>query len=180
MPADEPVGQSGSTRPAEQPVRTLDDAQRRYNSAGPGTTLLDARERHEKLTSRDLTARSIAKLKARGEFDPVRHAEAGAVKPLTADECLEVLALSELLARYYRHPGGVHQAVMSGSNWTQIAQAVGSTAEQARLDYLRWADGQHRLWRDYEGKFGLSDTEHAAACARAAHRPCERELEAGR
>lgn len=179
MHGDDLAGPSGSG-PDAQPVRTLDDAWRRYNSAGSGATLLDARERQEALTSRDLTARSVAKLKARGEFDPVRHAESDAVQTLTADERLEVLALGELLARHYRHPGGVHQAVTAGSTWTQIAEAVGSTAERTRLDYMRWADGQHQLWRDYDGRFGLSDTEYALACERAGHRPCERDLEAGR
>jgi hypothetical protein len=48
---------------------------------------------------------------------------------------------------------------MSGASWAHIAEAVGSSAEHARLDYLLWADSQHQLWHDYEGKFGLSDSE---------------------
>jgi hypothetical protein len=176
MPADRP----DRTRPAEHPVRTFDDAQRRYDSTGPGTSLLQARERLESLTSRDLTARSVATLKACGEFDPVVHAHVAASQPLTADERLEVLALGELLARHYRHPTEVHRAVMSGLSWAHIAEAVGSSAEHVRLDYLLWADSQRQLWHDYEGKFGLSDSEYAIAVDRAARRPCERDLEAGR
>jgi len=117
--------------PADRPSRTLEEAQRRYNSAGPGTTLLDARERLEMLTSRDLTARSAA------------------CQPLTPDECLEVLALVELLARYQRHPDGVHQAVASGSSWTQIAEAVGGSAEQARFSAVSGEVGDKPR---YEGR----------------------------
>ena len=50
---------------AVDPVRTFEDAERRYNSTGPGRSISDARERVEHLSFRDLTARSVAKLKAR-------------------------------------------------------------------------------------------------------------------
>ena len=39
---------------------------------------------------------------------------------------------------------------------------------RARQDYREWAEGQHRLWVDYEGKFGMDDAAYAAAIARAA------------
>jgi hypothetical protein len=37
-----------------------------------------------------------------------------------------------------------------------------------RQGYREWADGQHRLYGDYQGEFGMDDTEHTAAINRAA------------
>jgi len=134
-----------------------------------------ARERFEELTDRELLVRSTATLKARGIYDPQQHGERNE-QPLTAQEHLEVLAIGEVLARYYRHPSQVHHAVTAGATWTQVAEATGSSSDQARRDYREWAAGQHRLWADYQGRFGMSDAEYAAAVQRAA----EPEAEAGR
>jgi hypothetical protein len=54
----------------------------------------------------------------------------------------------------------------------------GSDEATARHAYRGWADGQHRLYTDYEGQFGLDTTEHDAALSRAAE-PAEPEAEAG-
>lgn len=129
---------------------------------------LDARERFEELTNRDLMARAHATLKARGTYDPDKHGNAGRYQPLTADEHLELLAAGEMLARYYRHPALAHHAVTAGASWPQIAAATGSDEAKIRQGYREWADGQHRLYADYQGKFGLNDAEHAAAINRAA------------
>lgn len=51
---------------------------------------------------------------------------------------------------------------------------------KGKLDYFRWTDGQHRLWLDYDGRFGLSDADCAAVRERAADRPGECDTEAGR
>jgi hypothetical protein len=134
-----------------------------------------ARERFEELTNRDLTVRAHATLKARGTYDPQRHEDADKYQPLTAEEHLEILAGGEMLARYYRHPALVHQAVTAGASWSQIAAATGSDEAQVRQAYREWADGQHRLYTDYEGKFGMDDADHAAAISRA----CEPQAEAG-
>jgi hypothetical protein len=40
---------------------------------GEGRTWLDARDRYDELTQRDLSARACAILVARGEYDPARH-----------------------------------------------------------------------------------------------------------
>jgi hypothetical protein len=55
------------------------------------------------------------------------------------------MAIGEVLARYYRHPSMVDQAVKAGGGWEQIGAARGTSAEQARQDYREWADGQHNL-----------------------------------
>jgi hypothetical protein len=142
----------------------------------PGTThtetsrpagITAARERYDELTGRDATARAIATLKARGSYDPHRHASADAYPPLTTAEHLEVLALGETLAAYYRHPADLHHAVQAGASWQQIADATGNTPDRARQRYQQWADGQHRLRAEHNGTLGLTGTEHAAALRRA-------------
>jgi hypothetical protein len=127
---------------------------------------IDARERFEELTNRDQMARAHATLKARGTYHPHKHGDADHYQPLTTDEHLEILAAGETLARYYRHPALIHQAVKAGASWPQIAAATGSDEAQARQRYREWADSQHRLHADYQGEFGLDDA--AAAINRAA------------
>ncbi len=143
-----------------KPVTTFREASGRYDSTGPGRALSYARERLEDLTDRDLTARAIATLQARGDYDPQVHSDPGKYPPLTGDERLEVLALGELLARHYRHPVHVDE-------------------EQARQAYRQWAEGQHRLWRYYDGRFGLGPAEYAAAVRRAAEADNQAQAEAG-
>lgn len=137
-----------------------------YSTPGPGRTWLDARDRYDELSQRDLSARARAKLVARGEYDPARHGTHDP-EPLSLSEHLEVLANGEVVARVYRHPAQVDQAVQAGASFQQIADATGSSETQVRQDYRDWAKGQHRLWIDYEGKFGLGDAEYAEAMQRA-------------
>jgi hypothetical protein len=139
----------------------------------------DARERYEELANRDVTARALATLQARGTYNPERHGDASESPPLTADEHLEILSAGEMLARHYRHPVQVHRAVQAGASWQQIAAATGSDEAAARQGYREWADGQHRLHIDYEGQLGLDAAEHAAALRRAAELSAEPEAEAG-
>jgi hypothetical protein len=128
---------------------------------------IDARERFEELTNRDQMVRAHATLKARGTYHPHKHGDADHYQPLTAAEHLEILAAGDMLARYYRHPALIHHAVKAGASWLEIAAATGSDEAQARQGYREWADGQHRLYADYQGEFGL-DAGHAAAINRAA------------
>ena len=138
-----------------------------YCTPGPGRTWLDARDRYDELTQRDLHARSIAILKARSEYDPARHGRDDNTEPLTLTEHLEVLANGEVVAGVYRHPAQVAQAVQAGATWVQIADATGSTEAQVRQDYREWANGQHRLWAHYDGTFGIDDAEYTEAMQRA-------------
>jgi hypothetical protein len=168
------TGQEPSQAGPEPPI-TYSQAQDAYPST------IQARERFDELTNRDLSARAYATLKARGSYDPARHGDADRHQPLTASEHLELLAIGEVLARHYRHPALVHQAVEAGATWSQIADAVGSGETQVRQQYREWADGQHRLYTSYEGKFGLNDADYAAAIQRAADPPAgpQTEHEAG-
>ena len=80
-------------------------------------SLRDRIARYEELTDRNLMARSIATLQARGEYDKDRHPDPGEYQPLTVAEHLEMLVLGEAIAFYYRHPAGVDHAVRAGATW---------------------------------------------------------------
>jgi hypothetical protein len=161
----ETTGNQTADAGSPPPATTYEQAQFTYRCT------IDARERFEELANRDLSARAIATLQTRGTYDPQQHGDADKYPPLTAEEHLEVLAAGELLARHYRHPALVHYAVLAGASWPQVAAATGSDEAATRQAYREWADGQHRLYTDYEGKFGLGPAEHAAALRRAAERP---------
>jgi hypothetical protein len=133
--------------------------------------IIHARERFDELTSRATTVRAIATLKARGTYDPSKHADSDSYQPLTVDEHLEILAIGEVLARHYRHPAYVDEAVKAGASWAQIAEAVGCDEAHARQHYREWADMQHRLHVHYDGKFGMNDAAYAAAIKRASEPP---------
>lgn len=148
----------------QHPV-TYDQASARY---GHGTHA--ARERYEELTGWDIDVRTAAMLRERGQFDPENpgHRLVAASEPLTAAERLELMAIGEVLARYYRHPTMLDHAATAGASWEQIGAARGTSADQARQDYREWADGQHELLTLMEGRWGMSDDEYAKAIGRAA------------
>jgi hypothetical protein len=125
-----------------------------------GLSLRDQVGRYEVLTGRNLMARVIASLQARGEYDAGKHPDPAEYQPLTAAEHLEMLALGEAIAFYYRHPAGVDHAVRAGASWEQIAAARNTTAEAARAAYREWAEGQHKY-------AGMGDAEYAAAIGAA-------------
>jgi hypothetical protein len=112
--------------------------------------------RYEELTDRNLMARSIAALQARGKYDKDKHPAPADYQPLTVAEHLEMLALGEAIAFYYRHPSGVDHAVRAGATWEQIASARNTTAEAARAAYQDWAEGQHKY-------AGMSNATYAEA-----------------
>lgn len=171
-PERETTGDQAGEAASPPPATAYEQEQATYRCTS------DARERFEELVNRDLSARAIATLRARGTYDPQRHGDADKYPPLTAEEHLEVLAAGELLARHYRHPALVHYAVLAGASWSQVADATGSNEAVARQAYREWADGQHRLYVDFEGEFGMGPAEHDAALRRAGE-PTEPEAEAG-
>jgi hypothetical protein len=128
-----------------------------YNEA-TGGNIIDQMDRYRELAEHDLMARSIATLKARGEWteDRARALNPDKYPPLTLAGHLEMLALGERIARYYRHPSQVDKAVQAGASWAQIAAATGTTEDAARAAYREWAAGQHKY-------AGMGDDEYAAA-----------------
>jgi hypothetical protein len=148
-----------------------------YHRAESAYNIVTARERHEELTDRDMSARAAAQLRERGKFDPgnLGHQLVAAREPLSVTDLLELMATGEVLARYYRHPAPVDRAVKDGATWEQIGDARGQSAEQARREYRQWAEGQHSLHEDIG--LGLNDTDYAEAM-RYASVPTERERRA--
>ena len=164
-PQYETTGDQAGEAASPPPATTYEQAQTTYRCT------IDARERFEELANRDLSARAIATFQVRGTYDSEQHGDADKYPSLTAEEHLEVLAAGEMLARHYRHPALVHYAVLAGASWSQVAAATGSDEAAARQVYREWADGQHRLYTDYDGKFGMDPAAHAAARHRAAEQP---------
>ena len=167
----EQTGDQAHRQASPPPAATYLQAQDSYRDT------VDVRQRFEELTGRDLSARAYATLKARGTYDPQRHGDASKGQPLTVTEHLEILAAGEMLARYYRHPAQVHQAVLAGATWPQVAAATGADETHIRQAYRDWADAQHRLHNGYQGKFGLNAADHAAAIRRAAEPAAEPQIE---
>ena len=99
-----------------------DDRPLTYNDAGTvyQTSLTAARDRYAELSDRDLSARTAALLRERGEFDPANlgHQLVAASGPLSAAEHLEHMAIGEVLARYYRHPSMLGHVVKAGARRT--------------------------------------------------------------
>ena len=84
--------------------------------------------------------------------------------PLTREETLELLALSEVVIRkagYGRQPM-VRSARGSGASWNQIGAALGTSKQAAWEAHNRWIEeqaGQHEL----TGFEGLSPDEASSA-----------------
>src|SRR5260370_8824661 len=95
-----------------------------YNEASHGN-IVDQIDRFGELTQRDLLAAAIATLKARGQWtgDRARTLNPDDYPPLTVAEYLEMLALGERIARYYRHPSQVDMAVKPGAPWAPAGAA---------------------------------------------------------
>jgi hypothetical protein len=142
-----------------------------YHEASTGN-IADQMDRYRDLAQHDALAGAIAIGKARGTYEPNEHVNDEKFPPLTITEHLEMLALGERIARYYRHPSQVDQAVKAGATWDQIAGATGGDPDQARQAYREWAKGQHRLRSDFPGgTIGLGDEEYAAALEAAGDSP---------
>lgn len=131
-----------------------------YDEAADGN-IVDQIARYRELADHATIARSIATLKAQGTYQPNEHVNQEKFPPLTVAGHLEMLALGERIARYYRRPSQVDDAVRAGASWAQIAAAAGTTEEAAREAYREWAEGQHKY-------AGMEDGEYATALQLAA------------
>jgi hypothetical protein len=82
-------------------------------------------------------------------------AEDGGTRPLSTEESLELLALSEVVIRkagYGRQPM-VRSARGAGASWTQIGAALGTSKQAAWEAHNRWIEDQARQHEStgYEG-----------------------------
>jgi hypothetical protein len=123
-------------------VTTPDDLERQH-------TLATATARYDELRMRDALAAMMNE---------------GGEPPLTRDEVLELLALSEVVIRKaaYGRQSMIRSARTAGASWTQIGSAVGSSKQAAWEAHTRWIEDQARQ-HELTGFQGLTDAEVDAA-----------------
>ena len=120
-------------------------------------TLATAVARYDELRMRDLLTPGAEDLPAGEQPEP---------GPLSQQEALELLALSELIARKaaYGRQLTVRSARAAGASWTQIGAALGTTKQSAWEAHNRWIDQQ----AGHRSPYGhLSMDSQQAAAARA-------------
>ena len=122
-------------------------------------TLATAVARYDQLRMRDLLALGAEDLPAGEQPEP---------GPLTRQEALELLALSEVIARKaaYGRQLTVRSARATGASWTQIGAALGTTKQSAWEAHSRWI-GQQASQRSEYGHQSMDSQQAAAARALA-------------
>jgi hypothetical protein len=137
-------------------VMTPNDLERQF-------TLLTAAARHDQLRVRE----ALAPPPTGGGHDPAAGDDPGAAA-LTRDEALELLALSEVIARKagYGRQLTVRSARQADASWSQIGAALGTSKQAAWEAHSRWIDGQAEQ-HQCSGYEGLDDGAVAAARALA-------------
>jgi hypothetical protein len=134
-------------------------------------TLLTAAARHDQLRAREALASpdqgaALRDDRGAGSGDDTSYVPGAA--PLTLDEALELLALSEVIARKagYGRQLTVRSARQAGASWSQIGAALGTSKQAAWEAHSRWIDGQAEQHRR-SGYEGLDESAVAAARALA-------------
>jgi hypothetical protein len=122
-------------------------------------TLATAVARYDELRMRDLLAPGTEDLPADERPEP---------GPLSRQEALELLALSEVIARKaaYGRQLTVRSARAAGASWTQIGAALGTTKQSAWEAHSRWID-QQASQRSAYGHQSMDSQQAAAARALA-------------
>jgi len=122
-------------------------------------TLATAVARYDQLRMRDLLALGAQDLPADEWPQP---------GPLSQQEALELLALSEVIARKatYGRQLTVRSARAAGASWTQIGAALGTTKQSAWEAHSRWID-QQASQRSAYGHESMDSQQAAAARALA-------------
>jgi len=122
-------------------------------------TLATAVARYDELRMQDLLAPGIDDLSAEEPPGP---------GPLSRQEALELLALSEVIARKaaYGRQLTVRSARAAGASWTQIGAALGTTKQSAWEAHSRWIDKQASQRSAY-GQQSMDSQQAAAARALA-------------
>src|SRR5215207_4199143 len=102
-------------------------------------TLRTAVARYEELRSREIMADVAAGLSS----------EVADGERLTAPDVLELLALSEVIARKagYGQQLAVRTARAAGASWSSIARALGTSKQAAWDAHTAWIDGQSAAGR---------------------------------
>ena len=90
----------------------------------------------------DLLEREHTLMTATARLDHLRMREALEEPPLGREDALELLALSELVARKagYGRQLTVRSARAAGASWSQIGAALGTTKQSAWEAHTRWLE----------------------------------------
>jgi hypothetical protein len=114
------------------------------------------------MTTPELLEKEHTLATATARFDQLRTWEAVGEPALGRDETLELLALSEVLARkaQYGRQLSVRTARAAGASWAQIGAALGTSKQAAWEAHTKWIDDQARQHRT-GGVAGLADPEIA-------------------
>ena len=122
-------------------------------------TLATAVARYDELRLRDLLAAGAEDLPADEKAEP---------GPISRQEALELLALSEVIARKsaYGRQLTVRSARAAGASWAQIGAALGTTKQSAWEAHSRWID-QQASQRSAYGPRSMDSQQAAAARALA-------------
>jgi hypothetical protein len=125
-------------------------------------TLATAVARYDELRMRDLLAPGADDLPADEQPGP---------GPLSRQEALELLTLSEVIARKaaYGCLLTVRSAHAAGASWTQIGAALGTTKQSAWEAHSRWIDQQASHCSAYGHQ--RMDSQQAAAARALAGNP---------
>jgi hypothetical protein len=131
-------------------MATPDDLERQH-------TLSTATTRYDELRMRDALATM---------------AEDEITQPLSHEESLEMLALSEVVIRKasYGRQSMVRSARGAGASWTQIGTALGSTKQAAWESHTRWIEDQARQ-HELNGYSGFDDEQAGDARGMAGRGP---------
>lgn len=112
----------------------------------------------------DTLERQFTLMTATARYDELRTRDALASPALTTEETLEMLALSEVIARKatYGRQLGVRSARAAGASWAQIGAALGTSKQAAWESHGRWIDEQAEQFRR-DGYTGMDEGDAAAA-----------------
>ena len=132
------------------------DVRKTTGRRDPQTGQMEKRVRHvDRLMNRTLPT----------DFpDPVERGGAGDV--------LAVLALSESIQRDLaaRRAGDIREAILLGATWSEVAAAIDTTPDEARVILRDWTERQHGLYQinakpgDAQ-QLGVEEDRHAAVLA---------------
>lgn len=77
-------------------------------------------------------------------YDELRMRDSLGVQPLSADEALQMLALSEVIIRKagYGRQLSVRSARSAGASWSQIGAALGTSKQTAWEAHTHWLEEQ--------------------------------------
>jgi hypothetical protein len=99
-----------------------------------------------------------------GRYNDLRTRQALDPVPLEAREALELLALSEVIARKvgYGRQLDVRAARSAGASWSQVGDALGTSKQSAWETHQRWLDEQDGEYRRAQ-RSGVDDDDTAGS-----------------